>query len=311
MIVKASVPVLVLFMSEKCRDAASLNISQQLGLFLLTSHLPALMTWRMSWVDVSWPWGLVTIGLVPLFSAKSLASMDTRTWLVSGAYILSGLRMGLGAVYLAYKGHLAKELPRYEYQRIRWAKRGVTKDKPFLYMLTLQAEIFVQCLANMGLLSVPLMLQSSGYLTGPLTPLETLSWGLWAISLCWEHLADSQKINFARQCKMSGSRGAVCDVGLWQYCRHPNYFGEWMVWNSLALASAPSCLAMLTSGQESSLLVRLGLVASLLQVSLAMYTCLVTYTGAVPSEHYSLQKRPEYARYQQEVNMFFPGPNKK
>ena len=48
------------------------------------------------------------------------------------------------------------------------------------------------------LLCVPLMLQSSGYLTGPLTPLETLSWGLWAISLGWEHLADSQKLNFAR-----------------------------------------------------------------------------------------------------------------
>ena len=50
----------------------------------------------------------------------------------------------------------------------------------------------------MGLLSVPLMLQSSGFLTGPLTPLETLGWGLWVISLGWEHLADSQKLNFAR-----------------------------------------------------------------------------------------------------------------
>ena len=61
-----------------------------------------------------------------------------------------------------------------------------------------QGEIFVQCLANMGLLSVPLMLQTSGFLTGPLTPLETLGWGLWVISLGWEHLADSQKLNFAR-----------------------------------------------------------------------------------------------------------------
>ena len=50
----------------------------------------------------------------------------------------------------------------------------------------------------MGLLSVPLMLQTSGFLTGPLTPLETLGWGLWLISLGWEHLADSQKLNFAR-----------------------------------------------------------------------------------------------------------------
>ena len=114
MLLKASVPVLVLLMSEQCHDAATLNICLQLGLFLLTSHLPALMTWRMSWVDISWPWGLFTIGLVPLLSAQSLASMDTRTWLVSGAYILSGLRMGLGAVYLAYKGHLAQELPRFK-----------------------------------------------------------------------------------------------------------------------------------------------------------------------------------------------------
>ena len=78
---------------------------------------------------------------------------------------------------------------------------------------------------------------------------------------------------------MTGRRGAVCDVGLWQYCRHPNYFGEWMVWNSLALASLPSGLAMLTSGLEPSLLVRLGLVSGLPQLSLAMYKCLVTYTA--------------------------------
>ena len=62
----------------------------------------------------------------------------------------------------------------------------------------MQAEIFVQCLANMGVLSAPLMLQTSGFLTGPLTLLEILGWMLWVISLGWEHLADSQKLNFAR-----------------------------------------------------------------------------------------------------------------
>ena len=50
----------------------------------------------------------------------------------------------------------------------------------------------------MGVLSMPLMLQTSGFLTGPLTLLEILGWLLWVISLGWEHLADSQKLNFAR-----------------------------------------------------------------------------------------------------------------
>ena len=54
--------------------------------------------------------------------------MDMRTLVVSGAYIMSGLRMGLGGVMLAVKGHLGQELPRYQYQRLRWAKKGVTED---------------------------------------------------------------------------------------------------------------------------------------------------------------------------------------
>ena len=83
---------------------------------------------------------------------------------------------------------------------------------------------------------------------------------------------------------------------------------------------------------ELSLVVKTGLGLGLLQISSAMYNCLVYYTGgrmvmfimrmmvmmmmmmmimlmigAVPAEHYSSKKRPEYKRYQEEVNMFFPG----
>lgn len=50
--------------------------------------------------------------------------------------------------------------------------------------------------------------------------------------------------------------------------------------------------------------------AGLLFVSRIMYTTLVHYTGAAPSEHFSVQKRPEYKKYQRQTNMFFPGPVK-
>ena len=67
--------------------------------------------------------------------------MDTRTLVVSGAYIMSGLRMGLGGVMLAVKGHLGQELPRYQYQRVRWAKRGVTEDNQLMFQFTMQVKM--------------------------------------------------------------------------------------------------------------------------------------------------------------------------
>ena len=92
----------------------------------------------------------------------------------------------------------------------------MTSENKFQFMITMQAEIMVQCVANMGLLSLPLMLQSNGYVTGtkkynvmswsrplspflgPLTILEILGWFLWCSSLIWEHKADMQKLEFAR-----------------------------------------------------------------------------------------------------------------
>ena len=66
----------------------------------------------MSYVDISWPWGLFTLGLSPLLSPTSVREFNTRTVLVMAAYILAGLRMGLGGVAMAVRGHLNQELPR-------------------------------------------------------------------------------------------------------------------------------------------------------------------------------------------------------
>ena len=63
----------------------------------------------------------------------------------------------------------------------------------------------------------------------------------------FEHSADKQKKNFIKSCAEKKLSGEVCDVGLWSYCRHPNYFGEWMVWNSLIITSIPAMLFILSS----------------------------------------------------------------
>ena len=106
----------------------------------------------------------------------------------------------------------------------------------------------------------------------------------------------------------AGKGNQVCHVGLCRYSRHPNYFAEWMVWNALVITSIPSWLELLSS---EDFIVWLLLGAGLLFASRIMYATLVYYTGAVPSEHFSVQKRPEYEEYQRQTNMFFPGPIKR
>jgi len=88
---------------------------------------------------------------------------------------------------------------------------------------------------------------------------------------------------------------------LWTLCRHPNYFGEWMSWNSFVLLSVSSFLRL-----EAALTTKLGFALTLWFVSRIFYDCLNFWTGAEPAEHFSAQKRKAYRDYQKKVRLFFP-----
>ena len=59
-----------LLASANFASAAASNAALQLAVFLLTANIPALVTGRMSYVDIAWPCGLVTIGLGPLIHGE-------------------------------------------------------------------------------------------------------------------------------------------------------------------------------------------------------------------------------------------------
>jgi len=80
-----------------------------------------------------------------------------------------------------------------------------------------------------------------------------------------------------------------------------------MVWNAMIIASISSFISLYSEDQQ---LVWIIIGVGLFYISYIMYTTLVYYTGAVPSEYYTLQKRPNYKAYQDQTNMFFPGPQK-
>ncbi|MEM9174576.1 MAG: DUF1295 domain-containing protein [Myxococcota bacterium] len=290
--------IALLLATAPLASIAAANVAAQLLLFVPVVLIPAWRTGRMSYVDIGWPLGLAVIGALTLAMG---AGHPVRVFAIGLVYLAIGLRMGLAAVRLWRKGHLDEELPRYAYQQIRWERRGI-ENVP----LIMQSEALSQGTANMSFLALPAFLIAANEAPS-VHPLEILGLLIWIGAFAMESVADSQKLAFLREMREQGRRSVVCDVGLWRYSRHPNYFAEWMVWNGLIVAALPSWIAF---GERVPVAIWLVLGACTLFICRIMYTVLVQYTGAKPAEFYSVQKRPEYRAYQARTNMFFPGPAK-
>lgn len=281
----------IFFQIENFQNFLLINLISQIFIFLFIVCIPAYFTDRMSYVDIAWPFGLIAIGIISFFYGNGYLLKKS---IISMLYIIAGLRMGIGALILLKKGYLNKELPRYSYQRIRWKKKGFINDK-----FSVQYEILLQCFANATFLAIPAILISNNS-SQSFSIIEVIGFLVWVIFFFLEHISDLQKQKFLINAKKNNLKNQVCNVGLWKYTRHPNYFSEWMIWNGLIIASFSSLLV------NNSMIVFLGTTTSLLYITILMYQTLVFLTGAIPSEYYSLIKRPDYKKYKQTTNMFFP-----
>ena len=60
---------------------------------------------------------------------------------------------------------------------------------------------------------------------------------VWVVGFGIEAVADAQKQAFRRD---PANRGRFITSGLWAWSRHPNYFGEIVLWAGIALIAAPA-----------------------------------------------------------------------
>ena len=110
---------------------------------------------------------------------------------------------------------------------------------------------------------------------------------LWAVAIVGEAAADRQLDRFKRD---PANRGRLCDVGLWRYSRHPNYFFEFVIWISYALYAAGSPFGW----------------SGIVSPALILYF-LFRVTGIPLTEAQALRSRGEaYRRYQETTSVFVP-----
>ncbi len=146
------------------------------------------------------------------------------------------------------------------------------------FFILFQAEVLLTLI-----LSIPLLLNYPSDLSWA----NYLSVVIFFIAITGETIADKQLASFI---KARHDKSKVCDVGLWKYSRHPNYFFEWLIWISFAVYGFSST----------------NWVYGLIPAAV-MYLMLTKVTGIPPAETSSLKsKRENYLNYQKETNAFFP-----
>ena len=112
---------------------------------------------------------------------------------------------------------------------------------------------------------------------------------LWGIGLAFETVGDVQLARFKRDVE---SKGRVLDRGLWRYTRHPNYFGDFLVWWGLFVIAAATGAWWTFVGP------------------IVMSVLLIRVSGAGLLERTIGERRPGYADYVRRTSGFFPRPPK-
>ena len=129
-----------------------------------------------------------------------------------------------------------------------------------------------------------------GYLNNtPLSFIETMVCSfIFFAGLAWESISDLQLKSFKNN---PNNKGKICKPGLWKNCRHPNYFGDLVVWVSIFSFSISSQNIYLIMGSFLSPLI--------------MGAIFYYITGPI-MDLAMMKSRPDYKNYMENSNSLFP-----
>ena len=119
---------------------------------------------------------------------------------------------------------------------------------------------------------------------------DGLGVALFVLGFGFEVIGDAQMVQFKAD---RANQGKVCDRGLWRYTRHPNYFGEAVLWWGFW------CFAAATPAGGWTVVAPIVLTLCLLRVS-----------GVSLLERQLVEEKLSYRQYMARTSAFIPWPPK-
>jgi len=248
---------------------------------LIAAHMTvwffiALIRKDNSVADVAWGLGFVLVAAVGFIRRGSQARPALATALV----VIWGLRL---AIHILLRNRGRGEDPRYAEWRRRWGRSFVWRS--YLQVFLLQGFFLL-------LISSPVVLINaylSAYLLGGpprgLGFLDSAGTLLWSAGFLFEAVGDAQLSRFRKD---PANRGRIMTRGLWRYTRHPNYFGESLMWWGIFL------LALSVPGGWAT------------AVSPVLLTFLLVKVSGVPMLERRYADNKEFQAYARRTSVFIP-----
>lgn len=230
-------------------------------------------------VDIGWGLGFALLSVYSLvFTWIDKGALSVTQIFVSVAMILWGLRLFL---YISVRNAKKPEDYRYLDMRKKWGNHHPLLQAYFkvfmlqaLFMVIISATLFFVYLSNAEANTISLVVGGIIFLFG----------------LLFESIGDIQLRRFLKQRE---DPTKLMTSGLWKYSRHPNYFGETVVWWGIwiMVIGIPFFYIALLSP--------------------LMITWLILFVSGIPLLEKKAMKRPGYQEYKAKTSVFFPLPPRK
>jgi steroid 5-alpha reductase family enzyme len=242
-------------------------------IYMNTLFLIAQIKKDNSIVDVGWGIGFIIIALISFIINLPYTSLKI---IITTMIVLWGIRLSL-RIYLRNKGKA--EDPRYAQWRKKWGKWVILRSYFQIYML--QGLIML-------IIAYPMIVINTAHQT-PFNGITIIGIIIWLTGFTFESIADYQLDAFLAD---PLNKGKICKVGLWKYSRHPNYFGESLIWWGL-------CIIATTIPHGWTTI-----------ISPLLITYLLLYVSGVPLTEKMFDGNEAYEQYKKTTNSFFPWFNK-
>ena len=136
----------------------------------------------------------------------------------------------------------------------------------------------------MWIIGVPILAAQSFGFPAILTPMDLIGALIWGFGLLFESIADLQLTRFKQN---KANKGGILTTGLWKFSRHPNYFGETVVWWGIYLVA-------LAAGAWWTIF------------SPILMTWLLVRVSGVAMLERTMRNKPSYEEYMKKTSAFFP-----